>query len=104
MRGVRVRDPFRGPYELRSRVLVDASGHTGFLARDAGLRPRNERSAVGMEIELRAPGYDADEAVFWLGDEVAPGGYGWGVPPREGRGRRGGGGGRAGTAPPGRGG
>src|SRR5581483_133254 len=52
--GVRVRDPFRGAHELRSRVVVDASGHTGFLARDAGLRPRNERSAVGMELELRA--------------------------------------------------
>jgi digeranylgeranylglycerophospholipid reductase len=38
-----------------------------------------------MEIELRAPGYDADEAVFWLGDEVAPGGYGWAFPTGEGR-------------------
>jgi digeranylgeranylglycerophospholipid reductase len=83
--GVRVRDPFRGVHELRSRVVVDASGHTGFLARDAGLRPRNERSAVGMELELRAPGYDADEAVFWLGDDVAPGGYGWAFPVGEGR-------------------
>jgi digeranylgeranylglycerophospholipid reductase len=83
--GVRVRDPFRGVHDLHARVVVDASGHTGFLARDAGLRPRNERSAVGIELELRAPGYDEDEAVFWLGDDVAPGGYGWAFPCGDGR-------------------
>jgi digeranylgeranylglycerophospholipid reductase len=61
-------------------VVVDASGHTGFLARGAGLRPGNDRSAVGLEIELRAKSYDHDEAIFWLGDDVAPGGYGWAFP------------------------
>lgn len=84
-RGVVVRDPFRGRYNLTSRVVVDASGHTGFLARQAGLRPGNDRSAVGMELELHAPGYDQDEVVFWLGDDVAPGGYGWAFPCGDGR-------------------
>src|SRR3954469_11035956 len=28
--GVRVRDPFLGAHDLPSRVVVDASGHTGF--------------------------------------------------------------------------
>jgi digeranylgeranylglycerophospholipid reductase len=84
-RGVTVRDPFRGRYELPARVVVDASGHTGFLARDAGLRPGNDRSAVGMELELHAPGYDQDEVIFWLGDDVAPGGYGWAFPCGDGR-------------------
>jgi digeranylgeranylglycerophospholipid reductase len=79
-KGVRVRDPFAGSYELRSSLVVDATGHTGFLARAAGTRPGNERSAVGMELELHAPGYDQDQAVFWLGDDVAPGGYGWAFP------------------------
>jgi len=78
--GVRVRDPFSGSYQLHSRLVVDASGHTGFLARGATMRPGNERSAVGMELELHAPGYDQAEAVFWLGDDVAPGGYGWAFP------------------------
>jgi digeranylgeranylglycerophospholipid reductase len=78
--GVRARDPFRGSYDLAARVVVDASGHTGFLSRAAGLRPGNERSAVGMELELHAPGYTQDEAVFWLGEDVAPGGYGWAFP------------------------
>jgi digeranylgeranylglycerophospholipid reductase len=85
MHGVAVRDPFRGRYELTSRVVVDASGHTGFLAREAGLRPGNDRSAVGMELELHAPAYDQDEVVFWLGDDVAPGGYGWAFPCGDGR-------------------
>ncbi|HET6908433.1 MAG TPA: NAD(P)/FAD-dependent oxidoreductase [Mycobacteriales bacterium] len=83
--GVAVRDSFRGRHELRSGLVVDASGHTGFLAREAGLRPGNDRSAVGMELELHAPGYDQDQAVFWLGDDVAPGGYGWAFPVGESR-------------------
>jgi digeranylgeranylglycerophospholipid reductase len=85
VRGVAVRDPFRGRYDLTSRVVVDASGHTGFVARDTGMRPGNERSAVGMELELHAPAYDQDEVVFWLGDDVAPGGYGWAFPCGDGR-------------------
>jgi digeranylgeranylglycerophospholipid reductase len=85
VRGVAVRDPFRGKYDLTSRVVVDASGHTGFVARDSGMRPGNERSAVGMELELHAPAYDQDEVVFWLGDDVAPGGYGWAFPCGDGR-------------------
>jgi digeranylgeranylglycerophospholipid reductase len=84
-RGVALRDPFRGRYDLTARVVVDASGHTGFLARESGLRPSNERSAVGMELELHAPDYDQDEVVFWLGDDVAPGGYGWAFPCGDGR-------------------
>jgi digeranylgeranylglycerophospholipid reductase len=82
---LQVRDPGRGRYELTSRVVVDASGHTGFLARDRGLRPRNDRSAVGMELELHAPSFDQDEVIFWLGDDVAPGGYGWAFPCGDGR-------------------
>lgn len=83
--GVKVRDPFHGAHDLAARVVVDASGHTGFLGRQAGLRPANERSAVGMELELHAPSYDEDVAVFWLGDNVAPGGYGWAFPVGAGR-------------------
>jgi digeranylgeranylglycerophospholipid reductase len=82
---IAVRDPFRGRYDLTARVLVDASGHTGFLARSDGLRPANARSAVGMELELHAPAYDQDEVIFWLGDDVAPGGYAWAFPCGDGR-------------------
>jgi digeranylgeranylglycerophospholipid reductase len=85
IRGVAARDPFRGRYDLTARVVVDASGHTGFVARDTGLRPGNERSAVGMELELHVPAFDQDEVVFWLGDDVAPGGYGWAFPCGDGR-------------------
>jgi len=83
--GLEVRDALNGPTRVRSDIVVDASGHTGFLARGAGLRPANDRSAVGLELELHAPAYDQDEAVFWLGDTVAPGGYGWAFPLGDGR-------------------
>jgi digeranylgeranylglycerophospholipid reductase len=78
--GVEVRDALLGPLDVRSDVVVDASGHTGFLARAAGMRPANERAAVGLELELHAPRWNQDEAAFWLGDHVAPGGYGWAFP------------------------
>jgi digeranylgeranylglycerophospholipid reductase len=85
VRGLKVRDPFNGRYDLTAHVVVDASGHTGFLAREQGMRPANDRSAVGMELELHAPAYDQDEVVFWLGDDIAPGGYGWAFPCGDGR-------------------
>src|SRR3954447_4991792 len=34
--GLHARDPFRGRYDVDAGVVVDASGHTGFLARAAG--------------------------------------------------------------------
>jgi digeranylgeranylglycerophospholipid reductase len=85
VRGLSVRDPFHGKHDLSTLVVVDASGHTGFLARDRGMRPANDRSAVGMELELYAPQYDQDEVVYWLGDDVEPGGYGWAFPCGDGR-------------------
>lgn len=83
--GLQVRDALRGPTAIHARTVVDASGHTGFIARRTGLRAGNERSAVGLELELHAPAWDPDEAVFWLGDAVAPGGYGWAFPLGRGR-------------------
>ena len=83
--GLEVRDALAGPTRVTSGLVVDASGHTGFLARTAGLRPGNDRAAVGLELELHAPAYDQDEAVFWLGDTIAPGGYGWAFPLGDGR-------------------
>jgi digeranylgeranylglycerophospholipid reductase len=38
-----------------------------------------------MELELHTPAYDQDEVIFWLGDDVAPGGYGWAFPCGDGR-------------------
>ena len=78
--GIEVRDQLHGTEQVAAKVVVDASGHTGFIAREAGLRSGNERSAVGLELEVHAPAYDQDEAIFWLGDTIAPGGYGWAFP------------------------
>jgi digeranylgeranylglycerophospholipid reductase len=38
-----------------------------------------------MELEVRAPRHAADEAIFWLGGPIVPGGYGWAFPCGEGR-------------------
>ncbi|MGH3745109.1 MAG: NAD(P)/FAD-dependent oxidoreductase [Mycobacteriales bacterium] len=79
--GVRV----RGGRELRARLVVDATGTAGLVARDAGLRGSAPRTAVGVESEVFAPSYDQREALLVVGDAVAPGGYGWAFPRGGGR-------------------
>jgi digeranylgeranylglycerophospholipid reductase len=75
----------RGHGEVRARLIVDASGTTGFIARAAGLRGTAPRTAVGLESEVFAPAYDQREALLVVGDAVAPGGYGWAFPRGDGR-------------------
>lgn len=75
----------RGGGERRARLVVDATGTTGVVARDAGLRGSAPRTAVGVEAEVFAPAYDQREALLVVGDEVAPGGYGWAFPRGDGR-------------------
>lgn len=75
----------RGHGEVRARLLVDASGTSGVVARAAGLRGTAPRTAVGLEAEVFAPAYDQREALLVVGDAVAPGGYGWAFPCGDGR-------------------
>jgi digeranylgeranylglycerophospholipid reductase len=75
----------RGRGEVPARLVVDASGTTGTVARAAGLRASAPRTAAGVEVEVYAPGYDQSEALLVVGDEVAPGGYGWAFPRGDGR-------------------
>ncbi|HEX7353558.1 MAG TPA: NAD(P)/FAD-dependent oxidoreductase [Mycobacteriales bacterium] len=75
----------RGGGELRARLVVDATGTTGVIARGAGLRGTAPRTAVGVEAEVFAPSYDQREALLVVGDAVAPGGYGWAFPRGSGR-------------------
>jgi len=65
---------------VRSRLVIDASGYRGVLSERLGLQPGSERRAIGHEVEAYAPHYDQDEAVLIVGDDVAPGGYGWAFP------------------------
>lgn len=81
VRGVTV----RGHGDIRARLVVDATGTTGTIARAAGLRGSAPRTAVGLETEVFAPAYDQREALLVVGDAVAPGGYGWAFPRGDGR-------------------
>jgi len=83
--GVVVGVVVRGVGELRARLVVDATGTTGIIAREAGLRGTAPRTAVGVESEVFAPSYDQREALLVVGDAVAPGGYGWAFPRGDGR-------------------
>jgi digeranylgeranylglycerophospholipid reductase len=97
---IRLRTPVRGPLtdrgrvvglalgdggELPARLVIDASGYRAVIAEHLGLRPPTMRSAIGHEQEVHAPRYDQDEALLVVGDEVAPGGYGWAFPCGHGR-------------------
>lgn len=75
----------RGGGQVRGRLLVDATGTTGIVARAAGLRGTAPRTAIGLEVEVFAPAYDQREALLVVGDAVAPGGYGWAFPRGDGR-------------------
>jgi digeranylgeranylglycerophospholipid reductase len=75
----------RGRGEIRARLVIDATGTAGVVARAAGLRESAPRTAAGVEVEVFAPRYDQREALLVVGDEVAPGGYGWAFPRGDGR-------------------
>lgn len=70
---------------LPARLVVDASGYRAVIAEHLGLRPPTIRRAIGHEQEVYAPHFEQDLAVLVVGDEVAPGGYGWAFPCGDGR-------------------
>jgi digeranylgeranylglycerophospholipid reductase len=75
----------RGRGAVRARLVVDATGTAGIVARAAGLRESASRTAAGVEVEVFAPRYDQREALLMVGDDIAPGGYGWAFPRGDGR-------------------
>jgi digeranylgeranylglycerophospholipid reductase len=83
--GVVAREEGGGSFELRARVVVDATGYRASLARAAGLDPGFVRYGVGAEYDLYAPGYPEDEAVLLVGSRFAPTGYAWAFPWGRGR-------------------
>lgn len=62
---------------VTSRLLVDASGFKGVVARQQGLYEQYRRYGIGAEYDLFAPHCDPDLAVIVVGDQVAPSGYAW---------------------------
>ncbi len=83
--GVRVRDGLAGEYDVAARVVVDASGYAGLVAKRAGVHPGYKSFGFGVEYDLYAPHFDQDEAMLIMGGAVAPNGYAWAFPYGEGR-------------------
>lgn len=83
--GVVVGVTVRGLGEVRARLVIDASGTPGVIAREVGLRGSAPRIGAGLEREVVAPRFDQREAFLIVGDRVAPGGYAWAFPRGEGR-------------------
>ncbi len=66
--------------ELRSKLVIDATGYRSALMKQAGLDPRIRRFGVGAEYDLYAPYCDESEALLLVGGELAPSGYAWVFP------------------------
>jgi digeranylgeranylglycerophospholipid reductase len=69
-----------GGEDLRSCVVIDATGYRSVLLKQAGLDPGIRRFGVGAEYDMFAPHCDQTEAVLFVGSELAPSGYAWVFP------------------------
>lgn len=75
--GVKVKCSNGSERELKSRILMDATGHRASLLRQAGIYGGSKRFGVGSEYDMYAPHFNQDEAVLIVGSQVAPFGYAW---------------------------
>ena len=69
--------------KLRARILIDASGVASVVSRKLGLNERFE-SVIGIQYELRDIPRDG-YLDFYLWPELAPEGYLWMIPKKDGR-------------------
>jgi digeranylgeranylglycerophospholipid reductase len=77
--GVKTRKAADGRWIVTARVVIDAGGHRSPL-RDSAKKEDGGILGLGVEDELYAPAYDQREAMLFVGNEVAPNGYGWAFP------------------------
>lgn len=60
-------------------IVVDASGYSAIISKEAGLHSGNRRLGVGAEYDFYAPNCDQNTAVVVVGNQI-PSGYGWVLP------------------------
>jgi digeranylgeranylglycerophospholipid reductase len=72
-----------GEWRAVARYAVDATGVAAVLSGRS--RPGFGRRGVGAEMDMAAPDFPMDSCWLVVGREVAPSGYGWVFPYREGR-------------------
>ncbi|MFQ5650960.1 MAG: NAD(P)/FAD-dependent oxidoreductase [bacterium] len=77
--GLRVHQ-FGHQVTFEARLVIDASGAAGFVARRLGLTSGVRRVGVGAEYDLYAPDWPAGKVALLFGSHIAPKGYGWVFP------------------------
>ena len=69
-----------GPIAVRSKIVIDASGHRASLSKQAILHAGFTRCSVGSEYDLSAPSCNQEEALLIVGSQYTPAGYAWVFP------------------------
>jgi digeranylgeranylglycerophospholipid reductase len=73
--------------QVEAKVVIDATGLSAVLARDAGLLTTWERIGVGAEYEAYVENLNKDTSHLIVGNEVVPSGYAWVFPVDDSRAR-----------------
>lgn len=66
--------------DLKAKMVIDASGMGGLLARAVGLANKQESYGRGAEYEIITSTWQQDKTVILLGSQYTPLGYGWVFP------------------------
>jgi digeranylgeranylglycerophospholipid reductase len=88
VKGVRIQDHTSGNTDdLRAKIVIGADGVEGFIARWAGLASHLQASAIHSAVQYRveAERLPQDIIEIYAGRQIAPGGYAWIFPKRNGR-------------------
>lgn len=74
------------PLEIESSLVIGADGVESRVSRFAGLSPalKPEEMMICLQYLVSDPGLDSDYCRFYLGNEIAPGGYIWSLPKGDG--------------------
>ena len=78
--GCNVKSGTSGDFDVRSKIVIDASGHRASLSKQAKLHDGFTRFGVGAEYDLSAPHCNQEEALLIVGSQYAPAGYAWVFP------------------------
>jgi digeranylgeranylglycerophospholipid reductase len=81
---VGVRGP-GGEWRTAGRYAVDATGTAAVVATAMGMHPPFARRAVGAEVDMSAPAFPTSTCWLIVGEQIAPAGYAWAFPYRQGR-------------------
>jgi digeranylgeranylglycerophospholipid reductase len=74
--GVKARTP-KGELEIRSNLVIDASGFSSTVARRAELVPEWRRYGIGAEYECFCSGVDPQTWILMVGSIYSEAGYAW---------------------------